>query len=119
METMRIKTAAALYDINPRFLRTLCLRGTVKGVQVGGRWFVTPEAMDAVFKGAASPLLTCRPKLDAVKDKITLKAITEKYRTTEYLVMKDERLKPPQKLNGRWFFDRAEVERVLGSRVKR
>ena len=52
METMRIKTAAALYDINPRFLRTLCLRGTVKGVQVGGRWFVTPEAINFMIRHA-------------------------------------------------------------------
>ena len=37
METMQIKTAAPLYDIDPRALQTLCTRGVVKSVKVNGR----------------------------------------------------------------------------------
>lgn len=50
-ETMQIKTAAALYDLKEAYLRTLCLRGTVKAHQFGGRWYITPKEMDCVFKG--------------------------------------------------------------------
>ena len=51
METMQIKTAAPLYDIDPRALQTLCTRGVVKSVKVNGRHYVTPAEMDRVFKG--------------------------------------------------------------------
>jgi len=49
---MQIKTAAPLYDIDPRALQTLCTRGVVKATKVNGRYFVTKEAMDSVFKAA-------------------------------------------------------------------
>ena len=51
METMQIKTAAALYDVNPRMLQNFCTRGDVKAQLVGGRYFITPAEMDRVFKG--------------------------------------------------------------------
>jgi len=50
LETMQIKTAAPLYDIDPRALQTLCTRGVVKSVKVNGRHYVTPAEMDRVFK---------------------------------------------------------------------
>jgi len=112
--TLQIKTAAALYDLKEALLRTLCLRGTVKAHQFGGRWFITPAEMDRVFKGIKTPLTACRPKPEAIKNKISLQELTEQYQISRHFVLKDKRLKR-QKLNKRWFFDRAEVELVLGS----
>ena len=50
-KTMQVKTAAALYDVRPAYLTTLCTRRIVRGQFVGGRWFVTPGEMDRVFRG--------------------------------------------------------------------
>lgn len=60
-ETMQLKTAAPLYDIDVSYLRLLCTRGEVKGQLVGGRWFVTPAEMDRVFKGVV-PAADRKPK---------------------------------------------------------
>lgn len=55
METMQVKTAAALYDVKESYLRVLCTRGVVRSTLVGGRHFVTPAEMDRVFKGIEAP----------------------------------------------------------------
>lgn len=55
LETMQIKTAAALYDVKVSYLQVLCTRGVVKSTLVGGRHFITPAEMDRVFKGIEAP----------------------------------------------------------------
>lgn len=54
-ETMRLGTAAPLYDISVDRLRRMCTRGEVKSTLVGGDHFVTPAEMDRVFKGVEAP----------------------------------------------------------------
>lgn len=112
-----VKTASSLYDVKESYLRVLCTRGVVRSTLVGGRHYITPAEMDRVFLGLTTPLSACRPKPEAVKDKISLREITKKYGVSDYSVMNDKRLKP-QKLNGRWFFIRTEVERVFGANGK-
>jgi Helix-turn-helix domain len=47
---MTVKTAAALYDVNPSTLRVWCLRGEIPGASKKGKsWYVTGEGMDQVF----------------------------------------------------------------------
>jgi len=50
-ETMKLATAAPLYDVKLSTLKMMCLKGTVKSKLVGGHRYVTPAEMDKVFKG--------------------------------------------------------------------
>jgi hypothetical protein len=54
-ETMALETAVELYDVKLSTLRLMCLRKTVKATKVGKYWYVTPAAMDKVFKGLVVP----------------------------------------------------------------
>mgnify|MGYP001362354113 FL=1 len=49
---LRLRKAAALYDVNERWLRTACLTKKVKAVKVGRLWYVRPEDMEALFGNA-------------------------------------------------------------------
>ena len=50
-ETMTLDMAASRYCVKLSTLRIMCLRGTVKSTKVGKWRYVTPAAMNAVFKG--------------------------------------------------------------------
>jgi hypothetical protein len=47
---MKLKTAADMYDVPLGTLRMMCTRGEVVSALVGKHRYVTPEAMDAVFR---------------------------------------------------------------------
>jgi len=49
-ETMKLATAAPLYDVKLSTLERMCLKGVVKSKKVGGFRYVTPAEMDKVFK---------------------------------------------------------------------
>jgi len=49
-ETMRLETAAPMYDVKLTTLRLMCTRGEVESRKVGKRRYVTKAAMDKVFK---------------------------------------------------------------------
>jgi hypothetical protein len=119
-ETMRLRTAAPLYDVSAHYLRVLCTRGDVEATLIGGKYYVTSAAMDRVFKGASSPLLACRPKPEAIKGKLTLKQITKEYGVAGHVLMASVKNKSlsARKINRRWFIDRSEVERVFGTKAK-
>lgn len=51
-QTMTLETAATLYDVKLSTLRLMCTRGEIESKKVGKHWFVTPAAMDRVFKSA-------------------------------------------------------------------
>lgn len=51
METMTLETAASKYDVKLSTLRLMCVTGKVASTKVGNRRYVTPAAMDRVFKG--------------------------------------------------------------------
>lgn len=50
METMNLKTAAAVYDVNLSTLRLMATRGEIATKKVGKYRYVTKAAMDKVFK---------------------------------------------------------------------
>jgi len=49
-ETMKLATAAPLYDVKLSTLKMMCLKNKVKSKLVGGHRYVTPAEMDKVFK---------------------------------------------------------------------
>lgn len=51
-QTITLETASKLYDVKLSNLRKYCLQGILPSVKVGKCRYVTPEAMDAVFKPA-------------------------------------------------------------------
>ena len=46
---LRLRKAAALYDVEERWLRAACLTRKVKAVKVGRLWYIRPEDMEALF----------------------------------------------------------------------
>lgn len=50
-ETMKLETAAPLYDVKLSTLRLMCTRGDVPSKKVGKHRYVTKASMDRVFKG--------------------------------------------------------------------
>lgn len=53
-ETMTLETASTQYDVKLSTLRLMCVRGQIPSRKVGKRRYVTPENMDAVFKGESA-----------------------------------------------------------------
>lgn len=53
-ETMTLETASTAYDVKLSTLRLMCVRGQIPSRKIGKRRYVTPEAMDAVFKGESA-----------------------------------------------------------------
>jgi len=51
--TMTLKTAAERYGVKLSTLRLMCARESVPSTKVGKSRYVTPEAMDAVFKAVS------------------------------------------------------------------
>lgn len=48
---LKIRTAAEVYDLNPRTLRLWCLRGEIEGAtKVGKHWLIPVETLERIFE---------------------------------------------------------------------